>query len=173
LFVGEGAVKSNLIELAKRKRLNNVTFLPGQPRERVADFYHLADVCLVPLRDVPGLSTFIPSKMFEIMGCGKPIIAPLQGEAADILNKSGAALVISPENPEELVRAIKVLKGDPERCQRMGWAGRLFVENNYDRKKLAREYLVLLEKVANKSIFGRISGECLADAFTSEFYKSS
>ncbi len=150
LFVGEGAVKSKLVELARSKRLQNVTFLPGQPREKVVHFYRLADVCLVPLRNVPGLSTFIPSKMFEIMGCGKPIIAGLQGEAAEIMNRSGGALVISPENSEKLVSAIKVLKGDPEMRQRMGQAGRIFAENHYDRKKLAQEYLTLLEKVTNK-----------------------
>lgn len=147
LFVGEGAVKSNLINLASNRKLENVTFLRGQPREKVVDFYHLADVCLVPLRDVPGLNTFIPSKMFEIMGCGIPIIAPLRGEAADILERSGAALVIPPENPVELVSAIKALKSDPEKCWRMGQAGRAFVEKNYDRRILARKYLGVVEKI--------------------------
>ena len=74
-----------MLELTKNKGLKNVTFLPGQLREKVVDFYRLADVCLVPLRDVRGLSKHIPSKIFEIMGCGKPIIAPLRGESADIL----------------------------------------------------------------------------------------
>jgi len=151
LFVGEGAVKSKLIELTEKKQLQNVTFMPGQPREKVSDFYHLADVCLVPLSDVPGLSTFIPSKMFEIMGCGKPIIAPLWGESADILTKSGASLVIPPENPEELVSAIKELKINPEECRRMGKCGRAFVEKHYDRKMLARKYLALLDRVVTSN----------------------
>lgn len=149
LFVGEGAVKSNLITLAGRKRLQNVIFLPGQTRDKVVEFYRLADVCLVPLRDVPGLNSFIPSKMFEIMGCGKPIIAPLRGESADILTRSGAALVIPPENPVELVRAIKVLKSNPEKCRRMGQEGIAFVEKNYDRKILAMRYLTVIEKVTS------------------------
>ena len=115
----------------------------------MADFYHLSDVCLVPLRDVPGLRTFIPSKMFEIMGSSKPIVASLRGEPADILARSEAALVIPPENPEELVKAIAALKSDPEKGRRMGQAGRTFVEENYDRKILARKYLAVLEKVIN------------------------
>lgn len=148
LFVGEGAVKSTLVNLASRKQLQNVTFLPGQLREKVINFYHLSDVCLVPLRDVAGFSSFIPSKMFEIMACGKPIIASLRGEASDILIKSGAALVIPPENPEELVRAIKILKSDRQKCREMGQSGRAFVEKNYDRKMLARKYLNLIEKLS-------------------------
>lgn len=158
LFVGEGAEKSNLLNLAKNKKLKNVTFLAGQSREKVIDLYHLADVCLAPLRDVLGLNTFIPSKIFEIMGCGKPIIASLRGESADILTRSGVALVIPPENPAELIKAIKILKNNPEMRQRMGQAGRTFVEKNYDRKVLAKKYLGLLEKVARKSDLRKLKG---------------
>lgn len=147
LFVGEGAAKKALVNSAKSRHLLNVTFLPGQPREKAVSFYHLSDVCLVPLRDVAGFSTFIPSKMFEIMACAKPIIASLRGESADILMKSGAALVIPPENPEELVGAIKILKGDSRKRSQMGQSGCAFVKKHYDRKMLARRYLDSIEKL--------------------------
>lgn len=81
------------------------------------------------------------------MGCGKPIIAPLRGESADILKRSGVALVIPPENPKKLIRAIKVLQSDPEMCWKMGQNGRVFVENNYNRKILVNKYLKVLKKV--------------------------
>lgn len=147
LFVGEGAEKAKLIELAQKKQLKNVTFIKGQPKERVVHFYHLADACIVPLRNIHGLSTFVPSKMFEIMGSGKPIIAPLRGEAADILKRSGSAIVLPPEDPKALVKAIKDLEDNPESCKSMGIAGRKFVEENYGRKILARRYLNLLSRV--------------------------
>lgn len=147
LFVGEGADKAKLISLAQKKQLENVTFMKGQPRERVILFYQLADACIVPLRNVHGLSTFIPSKMFEIMACGKPIIAPLHGEAAEILIRSESAEVIPPEDPIALARAIEILRDNPERCRYMGIAGRKFVEKNYDRKLLARRYLVVISRI--------------------------
>ncbi len=147
LFVGEGAEKVKLISLAQKKQLKNVTFIKGQSREKVIDFYHLADVCLVPLRNIPGLGNFIPSKMFEIMACGKPIIASLHGEAARILTRSGSAVVIPPENPNALVRAIRDLRNDMEKCRNMGMAGRKFVEKYYDRKVLAKRYLSLLSGI--------------------------
>lgn len=155
LFVGEGAVKPSLMEITRKKGLENVMFLPGQRREEVAGFYHAADVCLVPLRDIAGFSTFIPSKMFEVMACEKPIIASLRGESADILTRAGSALVIPPEDPEELVRAIKVLKGDRQRCVQMGQSGRLFVEQNYERRKLARTYLDLIEGISTSKGRGK------------------
>ncbi|MFQ5787020.1 MAG: glycosyltransferase, partial [Thermodesulfobacteriota bacterium] len=144
---GEGAEKVKLISLAQKKQLKNVTFIKGQPREKVIAFYHLADACLVPLRNIPGLGNFIPSKMFEIMACGRVIIAPLHGEAADILTCSGSAVVIPPEDPNALVRAVENLRNDPEGYRIMGIAGRKFVEENYDRKVLAKRYLTLLSRI--------------------------
>ena len=75
------------------------------------------------------------------------------GHAAE--NMAGADLLlissaIPPENPEELVNAIMMLKDNPGKCQKMGKNGRVFAEKYYDRKKLARKYLTLLEKVALK-----------------------
>jgi glycosyltransferase involved in cell wall biosynthesis len=150
LFVGEGAEKTNLVESARKKKLKNVTFLPSKKREEVIDFYHLADTCLVPLKNVAGFDTFIPSKMFEIMGCGKSIIASLRGEAADILTEAGAAVIVRPEDPKELGAAIRSLKDDPEKRRIMGERGRRFVEKHFNRKALAEKYLDLIEEVVGR-----------------------
>ncbi|MFA5812798.1 MAG: glycosyltransferase family 4 protein, partial [bacterium] len=146
-FVGEGGEKYHIERIAKERNLGNVSFIPGQPKERVPSYYHMADVCLVPLKNIDGFSAFIPSKMFEIMGCGRPIIASLRGEPAEILSKSGSAVVIPPEDPESLVEAIMKLKNAPDECRRMGEAGRKFVEQHYDRRDLAAQYLRLMERI--------------------------
>lgn len=148
LFVGEGAEKPALVQRAKEWGLGNVRFLDGQPRERVLDFYRLADLALVPLRDVPLFDTFIPSKMFEIMACAKPIVASVRGEAAEILAASGAAAVVAPEDSERIAAVVAELRADPERRRRMGEAGLDFVRKNYQRRLLAEKYAALLESVA-------------------------
>jgi len=145
LFVGEGAVKNDLMAQAEKLGMKNIKFVPGQPRERVPDFYRLSDVCLVPLKDIEGFKTFIPSKMFEIMACRRPIIGSLRGEAADILTRSGGALVIAPENKDALVDALLKLRKDPQLAADMSEKGRVFVEANYSRESLAKNYLAILE----------------------------
>src|SRR6185436_16262986 len=120
VFIGEGADKQKLIDKAREMGLKNVSFHAGEERDRVPDLYRLSDICLVPLRNIPLFRTFIPSKMFEIMSAGRPIVASLEGEAASILSASGAAMITPPENAEAVARAILDLKGSPAKRSEMG-----------------------------------------------------
>lgn len=144
-FVGEGAVKASLLRRAAELGLDNVRFLPAQPKERMPDFYRTADICLVPLRNIPLFATFIPSKMFEIMACARPIVAALTGEAARILERSGGAALVPPEDPDALAAAIAGLADDAGRRRQMGDSAAAFVRQHYDRAQLALEYERLLQ----------------------------
>ncbi len=64
-FVGEGADKQRLRDRVAELGLGHVTLLPGVPSGQVPALLAAADICLVPLRDLPLFSAFIPSKMFE------------------------------------------------------------------------------------------------------------
>jgi hypothetical protein len=142
-FVGEGADKSRLRRRVAELALDNVTLLPGVPHEEVPGLLAAADICLVPLRDVPLFSTFIPSKMFEYLAAGKAVVGAVTGEAAQILREAGA-VVVPPEDSAALADAIRALAGDPQRRQAMGRRGRSHVERSFDRVALAREYRQIL-----------------------------
>jgi glycosyltransferase involved in cell wall biosynthesis len=144
LFVGEGAAKPDLVREARARGLTNVEFRPAVGKDEVADCYAAADVCLVPLRDVPLFTTFIPSKMFEIMGCGRPIVASLAGEAAEILTASGGALVTGPEDVRGIDEHLGELRASPERREALSKSGAAYVREHYDRKRLAKRYLSVL-----------------------------
>jgi glycosyltransferase involved in cell wall biosynthesis len=146
LFVGEGAEKDALVARASELSLGNVTFLPSVPREEVPALYRAADVCLVPLRAVPLFRSFIPSKMFEILACGRPVLASLEGEAAEILEASGAALVVPPEDVDALAAGVIRLAGDTALRSKLGARGRPYVVEHFDRKRLAARYLEVLEQ---------------------------
>jgi glycosyltransferase involved in cell wall biosynthesis len=143
-FVGDGADKQRLQRRVAEHALRNVALLPGIPHEQVPALLAAADICLVPLRDVPLFSTFIPSKMFEYLAAGKPVVGALTGEAAQILREAGA-LIVPPGNNEALAVAIRTLAADPQRRQAMGRQGRRYVETYFDRRALARLYRKLLD----------------------------
>ncbi|MCU0724518.1 MAG: glycosyltransferase family 4 protein [Planctomycetes bacterium] len=144
LFVGEGAEKDELVSRARAAGLLNVRFTGAVPRERVPLFYRAADVGLVPLRDVPLFSAFIPSKMFELLSAGVPIVASLRGEPAEILDRSGGAVVVPPEDVTAIDAALRRLRRDPAERRRMAARGVEFVRRNYDRAALAMRYADVL-----------------------------
>jgi glycosyltransferase involved in cell wall biosynthesis len=144
VFVGEGADKPALVARVRERGVTNVRFLDPVDKEGVRDWYGAADVCLVPLRDVPLFSTFIPSKMFEILAMGTPIVASMRGEAADILSRSGAAIVVPPEDSAAIANAIRQVRARADRAE-LGGRGPRFIEDHYSRRALATQYAVFLE----------------------------
>jgi glycosyltransferase involved in cell wall biosynthesis len=151
VFVGEGAEKDALVQRAQQLGLPNVQFLESVPKAAVREFYAMSDVCLVPLRDIPLFDTFIPSKMFEIMAMARPMVASVRGEAADILRRSGAAIVVPPEDSRAITAAIRHLAAHRGEARALGERGRAFVVDHYSRRALATRYLdVLGDAVAKR-----------------------
>lgn len=149
-FVGEGAAKADLAAKVEELGLGNVTMLGGVPRDDVPSLLAAADVCLAPLRDVPLFSSFIPSKIFEYLAAGKPVIGSVTGEPASILALAGA-MVVPPEDSRALAGAIRTLAADPARRVAMGAAGHHYVAENFDRAALAQKYRHLIGRLPPRS----------------------
>jgi len=148
LLVGEGARRPELEGKAGARALANVIFTGQQPRERVADFLAASDAVLVHLKKAELFKHVIPSKIFEIMACARPIIMGVAGEGARIVEEAGAGAAIEPENTDEFLGAVETLRADDARRRKMGASGRRYVEASFDREKLAADYLRHLEEVA-------------------------
>ncbi len=115
ILVGSGAERVALMAEAKHRRLDNVIFIPPQPKENMPDIWGLCDVALVHLRNSPVFKEVIPSKMFEAMGMGLPLLlAAPRGEATDILERDGAGLWVSAEDPDALAASVINLMKDFE-----------------------------------------------------------
>lgn len=146
LFVGDGAERQQLIDDAERRKLRNVQFLGPQPRDKVIGFYAAADICLVPLRKVALFQHVLPSKMFEILAMGRPMILSVEGDARDLLDASGGGIGIPPEDSSALEEAIVQLAQSADLRSDMGRRGSDFVRTHYDRQVLAARYLRILER---------------------------
>lgn len=144
LLVGDGADRDRLLAERDRRRLRNVLMRPSVPKSDVPRVYAAADACVVPLRDVRLFETFVPSKMFEVLAAGRPVIGAVRGEARDILAQSGGALLVEPERGDQLAEAVARLRADPGLRDEMGRRGRAFAEQHYDREAMAARYLELL-----------------------------
>jgi glycosyltransferase involved in cell wall biosynthesis len=144
LFVGEGADKKHLIEQRDALGLTNVTFVDQQPKERMPLFLAASDTLLVPLRRHELFEGTIPSKLFEGMASGRPVLLGVQGEAAEILREANAGIALEPENSAAMAAAIAALADDPQRRRALGEAGTRYVRARCARSVLARRMLEAL-----------------------------
>jgi glycosyltransferase involved in cell wall biosynthesis len=120
----------------------------GSQSYKTRAFYNACDLCLVPLAPFPILQETVPSKIFEVMACERPVLASLSGEGADIVRRSGSGLVTRPGEPREIADAIRQLKAmDPAQRRMLGENGREFVRKHCSRDVLAARYLEILQSV--------------------------
>jgi len=150
LFVGAGAARATLMESARRRGLKNITFLSAQPKESMPALWSLCDLALVHLKDSPVFATVIPSKIFEAMGMGVPLLlAAPEGEATALLRRTGAGVVVPPETPAQLADAIRRLKQDPARLADLGKEG-FRAARDFSRARQATDMMAVLERVTAK-----------------------
>jgi glycosyltransferase involved in cell wall biosynthesis len=149
VIMGDGADREKLIARTRELRLANLLLLGKQPRSRVAAYMAAADACLVPLRRSETFKTAIPSKMFEAMAAGKPVLLGVEGEAQELLLKAEAGLTFTPEDAEELVSGLLTLTSAPELASRLGANGRKAVLEQYSRRRQALSFLKLVQEVAD------------------------
>lgn len=147
LLLGDGARKAALQADAARRGLRNVVFVDTVPKDEVARYWSLLDVSVIHLRRTELFTTVIPSKLFECMGMGIPVLHGVEGESADIVRQHGAGEVFEPENAAQLVQALLRLKSDTALRQRYR-AQALAAAAHYDRRALGLRMLELLQQVA-------------------------
>ena len=125
--------------------------MPAQDKGAMPAYWSLCDVALVHLKDAPLFSTVIPSKIFEAMGMGLPILlAAPAGEAREIVERSGAGLWVPAERPQELLSAIRLLKSNAALCRRLAARSREAAPH-YSRERQAREMLAILNQAVARS----------------------
>jgi glycosyltransferase involved in cell wall biosynthesis len=155
LMVGEGDDRPNLEELVSKLEIQNDVIFTGQvPYFDVPDYIAAADVCLSP---VPPLSIYkvsSPTKMFEYMAMGKPVVANEEiPEQREVIQKSGGGVLVR-FDPESFANGILELLNNPARANGIGRKGNEWVVKNRSYENMAREvekrYFELLEYYSKK-----------------------
>jgi glycosyltransferase involved in cell wall biosynthesis len=123
-IAGEGPDARMICSEIQTRALRNVTMLGGVASERIASLYERADAGVVPLRDLRIFTGALPTKLFEVLAAGKPVIVGARGEAADLVLGAGAGVVVTPEDPVALAAAFRRLQSRPHEAHEMGRRGR-------------------------------------------------
>lgn len=147
MLIGDGMEKPMLQEYAAKHGLNNVIFVPSQPKKMMPDFCNASDVCTAILKKVDTFKTVYPNKIFDYMSCSKPILIGIDGVARQLVEESGSGYYVDPEAPEDFRRKIMELYHDEALRTRLGQQGYEFVQKHFSRDSLARQYQAELMKI--------------------------
>jgi glycosyltransferase involved in cell wall biosynthesis len=153
LIVGDGSGRPALMELAARRGITNVRFVPWQPHNRMGEVLSSADAQLVCL--MPGLAGLLePSKFYGVLAAGTPVLVALDddSEGAIVARRERCGVAVAPGDAEALADAIAGLAAlpDAERAA-MGERGRVYAELHGDRRAAAAAYADLFRSVLRLS----------------------
>ena len=147
LFIGDGAMKQKIVELANNLALKNITFLDSITKDEVPRYLAICDISLAPLKKEDNFKMVIPSKIFEASAMQKPTLLGVEGQAQEIIEKYNAGLCFEPENEADFIQKVMLLKNDPTNSQELQ-KGCVKLAEAYDRKKLAAQMLSIIQENA-------------------------
>lgn len=146
ITVGAGAQFDRIKALASD--LDNFTMIGQVSRADILRYWSLLDVSLIHLKASPLFESVIPSKMFEAMAMGVPLLHGVGGESADIVRTSRSGICFAAEQPEALLSAIRQIATDKDAYQQMKTSC-LSSAQNYNRASLADRMADCLQGVVN------------------------
>jgi glycosyltransferase involved in cell wall biosynthesis len=144
ILMGDGPRKLAIVDRVNRRRIRGVRFLDSRPHRDMPAILAAADVLVVPLlRYIPGA---VPSKLYEAMASGRPVVLIGDGEAAHILRQHDAGICVTPGDVVGLVRALKALSSDAELRAKLGANGRAAAVRFFDRRRIVAPFIDFLER---------------------------
>ena len=145
VLVGDGPTKASLVELATRRNLDNVVFVDSLPRSEIPPVIACFDAALVPLAaELPGT---MPSKVYETLACGVPLIVSAGSEAEPLVVGHGVGRTFRPRDGAGLADAVVDLAESPDECARM----------RQDARELAKRFDVQRVGPRAEAIFEAVS----------------
>jgi glycosyltransferase involved in cell wall biosynthesis len=142
MFFGDGPEKERLIRLADTRNLNNVSFYPPLPHVEVPRVLASMDIAVVTLK--ARITGAVPSKIYEAMASGLPIVLAASGEPAIMVEDSGAGIVVAPDDTEGLSNAVEKLVNSVPLRKTLGESGRKAALERFDRRSIVRRFVRIL-----------------------------
>jgi colanic acid biosynthesis glycosyl transferase WcaI len=155
---GGGSERPRIEAEAARRGIAKARFLELAPAEEFMASLQSANVHLVP-QALNVANYALPSKLFSIMSAGRPYVCIAEPDSPlDVLaRESGAGICVYPDDEARLCTEVAELLGDPARQQRMGEAGRAYVQQHMNRATIFNSYEAILRRLAGASREQRIA----------------
>ncbi|RIL04488.1 MAG: glycosyltransferase WbuB [Proteobacteria bacterium] len=153
-MVGAGSERARLAARVADEGLGDVVrFVAEQPRDAIPPLLRSADAIAVTLRPRKDTHT-VPSKLYEAMASGRPVLVSADGAPAEILREAKAGLATPASDAAGLAQSIRALLEDPERARAFGAQGRAYA-SGFDRGRLVEKFEAVLAGVVGRRNPGR------------------
>lgn len=139
---GSGVEKELLVDFAREHNLDNVVFAGKVPNNSIYTILKKADMSFVSLVN-ENLKDSVPTKLFEALGVGCPVLLASVGDSADILNECGLGIAVNPNDADGL------------------WNAFIEIYNNYD-------YYTKNREIAKELMLSKYSRQKAAEALEEE-----
>jgi glycosyltransferase involved in cell wall biosynthesis len=147
VVVSEGLGRAYLEARKRELELSNLRLFDFQPLEALPDVTGSADVLVAMVEKDAGAYS-VPSKVLTYLCAGRPLLAgvPESNLAARIVRRSGAGIVVDPDDVAGFVRGALALASDPERAQEYGSRGRAYAAATFDIGVIAERFESVLQQ---------------------------
>ena len=146
-LIGDGVRRSQLEQLVKdREAASLVTIESAMPRDQAYAEMQAATVLYLSLRNSPVLEHTIPSKVFDYLAMGRPVIAALQGEGRSILQSTGSNLCLNPCDRDGLIETLGQLNQQLDELQNNAEKNRDLVLEKFTREIAVKNLESVFEK---------------------------
>lgn len=149
LFIGDGKLKPELTERAKREGLVNCLFLDPVNKRKLTSYLRGADAGLMLLANVPafyyGTS---PNKFFDYIAIGLPVINNYPGWLAEMITQNNCGIAVDPESPKAFAEALEKMADNAALRIQMGEQARRLAVKEFDREQLGNHFVNFLERMA-------------------------
>lgn len=147
-LMGDGVERERLEKMVVERNLKNVKFLKRISMEMMPSIYALVEAVMVHLTDDPLFEITIPGKTQSCLLSGKPVIASVNGDAADLVVKAGAGFAVRAMDPEDMAKVVRKLYNmTPQERKTMGLSGRNFYFENLSPEVQVKEYEELFNEI--------------------------
>jgi glycosyltransferase involved in cell wall biosynthesis len=148
ILVGDGRNRQELEQLVREKKVENIVSFPGRyPATVIPYLIARADACLLTLKKEPIFAITVPNRLQSYMACGKPILASIDGEAADIINESVSGLVAAAGDLQGFVELVKkFMNTSEEQKQQWGMNARSYFLSHFERNQVLDQLNDILQQ---------------------------
>ena len=145
-IIGDGPQKAQLKEEVARLSLSNVKISDTMPMSKIIPYLCSADILLVVLRETKLFEITIPSKFFDCMAAGRPVIINVNGETRAIMEEYQTGKFFSASDPDTFSTALEFMINSPEERRRMGENGKKLVAARFLRSVISNEAVEIMER---------------------------